>query len=470
MKNQIKYILIFIFFWTLPPVQAQVVDNAFSVKLGKNTILLIDAFTISVTSPNVENIPTIVFPELKGFEKRGTSRSGTTKIIGGKTVEINTFTQNYYAIKEGIYPFISFLVLVNGQEIRSDGTTIIVGKDNPIESNEEIESAVALENELLENAFLAVTIRKRQVYMDEGFSLSLSFLVSENNRAEMDFYETDQQLSQILKQLRPANCWEENFNIKEILPIPITVRGKRFTEYRVYQATFFPLNNQSIKIPAVGLTMKVGVETPESKEKATLKTFYSKPIEISVVDLPPHPLRNQISVGNLRLEEQLKTKNLKTGSSYSYDFTVVGEGNIAAIRDPIILNNTLFDVYPPKITQSINRQRGQVTGKKTFHYQLIPKRNGEFALRNLLGLVFFNPATQRYDTLHSALRVQVSGQNAVQSSSASFDNAFASFYAGLERLDSSQISIDYQAIIKNITNVFIFLMLMGMIFIFRKNG
>lgn len=467
MKSQIKYILIFIFFWTLPAVQAQLVENAISVGLGRNKILLIDAFTISVTSSNVENIPTIVFPELKGFEKRGTSRSGTTKIVGGKTVEINTFTQNYYAIKEGVYPFISFLVRVNGQEVRSDGTTIIVGKDNPIESNEEIESAVALENEKLEDAFLTVTVRKRQVYMDEGFSLSLSFLVSENNSAEMDFYETNQQLAQILKQIRPTNCWEENFNIKEILPIPITVRGKRFTEYRIYQATFFPLNNQSIKIPVVGLTMKIGAE--ENIEKAILKTFYSKPIEINVVNLPPHPLKNQISVGNLKLEEQLKTKNLKTGSSYSYDFTVVGEGNIAAIREPIVLNNSLFDVYPPKITQTTNRQRGRVTGRKTFHYQLIPKRNGDFALQNLLELVFFNPAMERYDTLRSALTVQVSGQNAIQNS-ITLDDAFTSFYAGLAQLDSRQISIDYQAIIKNITNVFIFLMLMGMIFIFRKNG
>ena len=467
MKKIILLILISIFFCTLPVVRAQSLEPTVSVELGKNAIALSEPFTVSVTIPNAETIPTIVFPELKGFQKRGTSRSGITKIVGGKSSEVSTFTQDYYALKEGTYAINAFSVLVNGQAVKAEGTEIVVGKSGENVPVGEGQDLVELENEATQGAFFTVTVRKRAVYVGEGFNLSVSFFVSENNTAEMDFYETDKQLEKILKQIKPANCWEENFGIKEIQPIPVKIRNKSFTEYRIYQATFFPFNNQTIKIPTVGLTMKIG--DGEAKEKETLQMFYSKPIEIRVVNLPAHPLKNQVLVGNLRLEESLKTTKLTTGKSYEYDFKIAGEGNISAIQSPVLeSNNTLFDVYPPDIEQGIGRRNGQVTGYKKFHYQLIPKRSGVFELGQIFELIFFNTNTEKYDTLRSNMTVQVSGQALAQTGVV--DKSPASFYEIINESDSKYTDIDYQLIIKNITNFLIVAMLLGMIYVFRKNG
>ena len=32
----------------------------------------------------------------------------------------------------------------------------------------------------------------------------------------MRFYELGKQLTEIIKKIKPANCWEENFNIENI--------------------------------------------------------------------------------------------------------------------------------------------------------------------------------------------------------------------------------------------------------------
>jgi len=467
MKKIILVIHIFIFFCTMPIVQAQSTKSPVSVELGKNAIALSEAFTVSVTISNAETIPTIVFPELKGFQKRGTSRSGITKIVGGKSSEISTFTQDYYAFKEGRYPINTLSVLINGLAIQAEGTEVVVGKNGPNRGLVQEQDLIEIENEAMQGAFFTITVRKRAVYVGEGFNLSVSFFVSENNTAEMDFYETDKQLEKILKQIKPAHCWEENFGIKEIQPIPVKIHNESFVEYRIYQATFFPFNDQPIKIPAAGLTMKIG--GGEAKEKEMLKTFYSNPIEVKVVGLPPHPLKNQVVVGNLRLEENLNTTKLTTGNSYQYSFKIAGDGNISAIQAPILGgNNALFDVYPPDSEQAISRHHGQVTGYKKFRYQLIPNRSGVFALGQIFELIFFNTATQKYDTLRSNLTVQVSGQALAQTGVV--DKSPASFYTIIDTLDSKYTDINYQFIIKNITNFLIVAMLLGMIYVFRKNG
>ncbi len=470
MKKNNRYILFLILFCTISVLKAQVADNPFLVEFSGTQIALQEPFTVSVKVTGLEQVPSVSFPDnIQNFQKRESSRSSLTSKIGGVTIITYTISQNYYPIKTGIYNTGPLEILVNKQVLRSEGTTVIVGKG--ASANEELEVMPAevdaeLENKANESAFLAVSVNKRRVYVQEGFNLRLSLLVSEDNATEMDFYEVEKQLEKILKVLKPANCWEESFGIQEIPAIPIMIGGKSFTEYRIYQASFFPLNNQSIHIPAVKLTMKIMPKVEEKIENVTLQTFNSKPLTISVTELPPHPLRNQVIVGNFRLEEKITNNTLETGKSYRYDFRIVGEGNIQSVREPTFANKTLFDVYPPDIEDNILRKKGQIMGAKTFRYQIIPKQNGDFVLGNIVFWVYFNSQKQAYDTLRSTLKLNIKGDNIQSTQLASSESE--SVYTGIEQWDTTKSVIDYQTIIRNIANVLVIIMLIGMIFIFKK--
>ena len=87
--------------------------------------------------------------------------------------------------------------------------------------------------DIRDDAFLALTTNKNKVYVGEGFTTTLSFYVAEDNRAPLQFYELGKQLSDVLKKVRPENCWEENFNIENINGEPVTINGKRYTQYKV---------------------------------------------------------------------------------------------------------------------------------------------------------------------------------------------------------------------------------------------
>ncbi|WP_428653293.1 BatD family protein [Runella sp.] len=471
MKKQNRYIVFLIFFWTISIAHAQITENPFAIEFSGTKITLLEPFTVSIKVTGLDQVPLISFPDnIKNFQKRESSRSSLTNQVGGKTIITYTVSQNYYPTKTGIFNTGPLEILVNKQIMRSEGTTVTVEQSSDVESDETEEESpeinAELEREASQGVFLAVSVDKRQVYVQQGFNLRLSLLVSEDNAAELDFYEVEKQLEKVLKLLKPANCWEENFGIQEIPDLPITIKGKRFTEYRIYQASFFPLNNQSITIPSVSWMMKMMTKSEEEKDIVELKTYSSKPLVVEVLSLPAHPLRNQVIVGNFRLEEKISSNQLKTGTSYRYNFRIVGEGNIQSIQEPTFTNMVLFDIYPPDIENNIIRQKNRIAGAKTFQYQIIPKQSGSFLMNDLVFWVYFNPKKQMYDTLRSTLNLTVIGEN-VQNTQLETADA-ESVYTGIEQWDSTKPVVDYQTIIRNIANILIIIMLIVMIFMFRK--
>ena len=129
-------------------------------------------------------------------------------------------------------------------------------------------------------------------------------MFSASNRAPLQFYELGKQLSGILKDVRPGNCWEENFNIENINDETVIINNKRYSQYKLYQGTFYPLNTEAIKFPSVGLKMiKYKVAKNPSffgqNRKEDFKTFNSKPRTVRVRELPLHPLKDVVAVGGL---------------------------------------------------------------------------------------------------------------------------------------------------------------------------
>ncbi|MFM7858170.1 MAG: BatD family protein, partial [Flammeovirgaceae bacterium] len=164
------------------------------------------------------------------------------------------------------------------------------------------------------------------------------------------------------------------------------------------------------------------------------KTFYSKPRTVRVKELPPHPLRNQVAVGEYQLQEKIASNQLETGQSVLYDFSIFGEGNISAIEKPKIENNSSFDFYEPNVKQSINRDNGRVTGTKSFSYFMIPKEPGTFAMKDYFKWVFFNPKKKKYDTLQSQQVISVIGES--QKNQSIESNDLGSFYDRADATDN----------------------------------
>lgn len=466
------YALVSIFLWGLTAWAQRPFDQDIRVETGVKNLILDQPFIMTVVVKNQVNRPTIVFPDFNGLEKRSATATSTTSSVAGKTIIVQTISQQYFAIKEGEYTLPEFTVVVDGNKVRSEGLNLSFkkGRDDPKTtetnptSSEEIEESDQPEGE---DVFLSVKASRANVYLKEGFSLRLALYVAKNAPIDMEFYQLGNQLQGILKMLRPATCWEENVGIEEIIQKEVVIKGRRYTEYQMYQAMLFPFTVQSVTFPAVSLKMLVTKNKAVGNEKnKSLQTFSSRPTRVVVKPLPAHPQRDQVAVGEYSLKETLTKTNLASGESLRYLFTIEGRGNLATVMPPEVPMVKAFDFYPPDMNQTVQRSYDQVRGEKTFDYFIVAKQNGTYPLGRFFQWVFFNPSTARYDTLRSTKTITVAGESLQNASIMDSDTRFV--YENIEQLDTTENYIDYQNMIRILTNGVVLVLLGIMGWIIRK--
>ena len=460
-------------------------QNNIQIILGPDEIGENQAWTIHVSISNEQLKSYDNFPDIEGFRKRGTSTQSQTSIVNGQMSSTQGVIMTYTPTKQGVFNLPAFKMKINNQVVSSNGKKIKIGPPVQVQARDPFRSFFdrdpfedtfgnKRETEFVdvkEDAFLALSTNKNEVYVGEGFTTTLSFFVSEGTRAPMQFHELGQQLSEILKKLRPSACWEENFNIENIEGETVEIANKNYTQYKIYQAVYFPLNNKTVNFPSVGLEMiKFKVAKNPSffgqNRQEDFKTFYSKPKSVKVKELPPHPLRDVVAVGDYRIDEKITSSAGETGKSLAYDFNVYGEGNISSIEKPNIPKGQTFDFFEPNVKQSINRENGRVAGTKAFSYFIIPQEPGNFDLKDYVQWVYFNPKTKKYDTLKSKVSLVISGESKKNDFISSSDGG--SFYDRIGLADNTLRSSASGAWLKIALNVFALLMLGGSVWLMFK--
>jgi hypothetical protein len=461
---------------------AAVYAQSVQITLGPDEVGENQAWTITITAQNDRLKSYDNFPEISGFRKRGTSTQSSTNIINGQISSSQSVITTYLPVKQGIITVPSFTMKVNDKPINVPGKKVKVGPpvqqqrdplrdffDRPDDFFGKGEPEFV---DIKEDAFLALTTSKDEVYVGEGFNTTISFFVATENRAPLQFYELGKQITEILKKVKPVNCWEENFNIENIEGESITINGKDYTQYKIYQATLYPLNTEPVAFPAFDMQMiKYKVAKNPSffgqNRKEDFKTFRSKPKRVNVKPLPPHPLKDVVAVGDYHLEERMRNVDIETGNSAPYEFNIYGEGNISAIEKPLLKRDGNFEFYEPNVQQNITHQKNRVTGTKSFNYFMIPKEPGQYKLGDYFQWVYFNPAKAKYDTLKSKLTVYVTGES--KKNEAIQSNDLGSFYDKIDNADNTLQPVTNNQWQKWIFNGFIVVMVGAAVFlVFKK--
>jgi len=453
------------------------------IDFGKTNIAVNEAFTITIKVENAKVKSHDPFPKIPGFKKHALASVTSSNNKGnGQITTTDALIQNYYAEKEGTYVIKPFSIKVNGKVVESPGITVSVG---PYDKNLGEPSKITLDDfldleknkeyvDIQDDAFLGLSANKNEVFVGEGVTVTLAFYVAATNKAILEFPPNlGNQLGDMLKKIRPAKSWEENFQIEEIAPVDVRINGKVYSQHKLYQATFYPLNNEPIIFPRVGLKMlkhqlPKGENDPMSlearlKAKKVDKLYYTLPKRIAVKELPPHPLRDQVPVGIFSLYEVVPKKKIRTGASFEYGFRVWGEGNISAIRAPQINNNEHFSFYPPTINQSVQRVGQKVSGWKTFNFHSIPKEAGKYQLKNYFNWIYFNLNSQRYDTLKARTAIEVAGES-LRNAEISAANV-GDFYDDINEESNHLSHNNFRQQVRYATNVLMVFMLAGMVFL-----
>ena len=243
----------FFLFVTLVCIHLSLQAQKPTIHIEKREIALNEPLYISLESPEKEIQSFCCFPEIESFKKVNISSATSTGNVGKKITKTYIRTQVYHPSKEGTFEIKTFTMKVNDMDIKVPGATIKVGAFD--ESKGELYDYSTSDErkftELKEKAFIDISIDKSEVFVGEGFNVILALYVASDNEAPMKFPDDmGQQVEEISKQISPANCWEENFEIDRIQePVRLSINQKYYEQYIFYQASFFPLNTEAIEFP-----------------------------------------------------------------------------------------------------------------------------------------------------------------------------------------------------------------------------
>jgi hypothetical protein len=445
------------------------------VELGASRLPITEYFTISLKLRGVPLKTVGDFPEIEGFQKSNRTITKARITAGSKAFIEETITQNYAALKEGSFVLKPFAILVNGKEVSSRGKTIRI---DPVPPEQE-EPAVTTNPPLAivplkeqapksSNSFLELETERHQVWVGEGVPVRLFFYVATEDQGYLDFHDFANQYQRIAKAMKQTNVWEENFEVNSTQPDTLLLRDKIYLRFPLAECIYYPLGDKDLHFPSVSLTM---VQWPKDQGYVagsnfqSLVTFNSKPVQIVVRELPAHPGKEAVQVGDYRLREGIDRTGFRTGKSFTYSFTVTGTGNLNALTMPETPRAPGLDVFPPAIQfkPDVNRKG---SGSKTFKYTIIARQPGRYDLGKLFRIPFFNPVRGQYDTLRSELNFQVAGSQDLPASTRPEETH--PFYKLINTESNTLTGINKFEEIKLYTNLVILFLICASLYVFYK--
>jgi len=91
---------------------------------------------------------------------------------------------------------------------------------------------------------------------------------------------------------------------------------------------------------------------------------------------------------------------LQANEAVSIKVVISGNGNIKLLKSPVPKFSSDMEVYDPKESTNITRDKGIISGKKTVEYIVVPRFPGEYKIKPLT-YSYFDPVKKSYTRLTS---------------------------------------------------------------------
>lgn len=341
----------------------------------------------------------------------GSSSSQNIQFINGKMSVSKTLSYYFQANAVGMFEIGAVKVVQKGKIYQSDPISIEIQKTamsaQPSPKKEQVVQGTGpAEGDL----FLRITVDKKRVYQNEPVVVTYK-LYTRVNVSSFNYNKLP----------GTAGFWVEEFPLPQQ---PETynemLEGKRYTVAVLKRMALFPMSPGTKHVEPMVLDCEVRVRQ-KSRDifddffsdpffgRTTRKTIQSKPVQIDVVPLPEDGKSDHFSgvVGQFKITSMVDKTSAKTNEAITYRYRAEGSGNIRTLPDPKIQFSTDFEVYPPKITDQVDRKGNTISGHKTYEYILVPRVPGVQTIKPV-SLTYFDPASRSYKTVQTkTIRIDV---------------------------------------------------------------
>ena len=419
--------------------------KSFSQKLtaqvSKNKVYVGEVFQLSFTANG--NMSGFKAPNMPDFDVySGPNQSTSVQIMNGSMNQTISYSYMIAARKEGKFTIGAAGATVNNAKAESNPITIEVIKgtapqkqqqqqNDPFASmfnnnpNAQQQQQQPQKTEVSnEDVFVRTYVNKKQCYLGEQITVTQKVYSRLNLRGFQNF-----------KPPGYDGFWAKDEERKGQIQLAV----ENFDGINYYVAEFmktylFPQRTGKLTVNSIEIDCVVRQQT--KKAQSVFDQFFgggyqdvvvkikSKPITIDALSLPEkgRPENFSGAVGKFNFKAELNHKKVKANEGLNLKVYVSGTGNINLAETPKINFPEGFETYEPKISENISTTGG-ISGSKTYDYLVIPRKAGEFILKDL-DFSYFDTEKKQYIKIPSPeLKITVEAADPNSTNSAQVYNS-----------------------------------------------
>lgn len=246
-------------------------------------------------------------------------------------------------------------------------------------------------------ASLLLSSDKNEIYSGECIHLELDFVLSDENRVPLKFYELADQLNTLIsKSFISDSAWMTNNSGIDINGVHSD--DKRCTNYRIINLNYCPAKAGEIQFPELELRV---AKLTTRKEFHKLVKFRSNALRIKVKSLPNQGASNYDQyglTGNFNLNDSFNQPTADVNSIVEYRIEISGEGLTYPITAPEIrMANVKAELVDVIDTDASLPQKHY--SSKVFIYKLIFAKAGQYDFKNSISFSYIDPNSLKLVTL-----------------------------------------------------------------------
>ena len=321
---------------------------------------------LEIIGENYQQQSPVRFPDLSKFEILGNATESVAAIdpeTGNvvRQVLYHLILQPKHAGKTRIG---SALVQVNGKTYKSEPFEILVRDGKP--KHDAWGRSVSMVMEVLD----------KEVYENQPVNVVLKLKANPHNY--LDFRKVNQiKLPQKTKNIYTVNLKREDIEIDK------------------NDETAMQVIASFVVVPEKDGNLFVSPATALFNEERIL----SNPLKIHGKKLPegaPRGFKN--AVGKFDLEVEIPKEEVEVNQPMDVFVKLKGKGNIIGVELPKIVESDDYTILKP--TQKIDVKESELSGEKTDHYVIIPKKEEEITIR-YEDFAYFDIDEKQYQTINS---------------------------------------------------------------------
>ena len=339
--------------------------------------------------------------DLSNFVVEGPSVGIRTEFVNGRVTHARELTYTLYGRKEGVFVIGPAKLQLGGQTYSTKPIQLVVSKE--IASNQQKNQNGRDSSVLEDNLFVRVERDKDQVFVGEQVLLSYDLCYRYQLR-DVGFKEVPSY----------SGFWTKDLFVAQRLDATRQmINGMSFHVAPLRKLALFPASAGKHVVDPLAISCSIS-QSGRRRSRFDAFSFFDDPffgrsqtlivtsdsVSIDVLPLPRdgQPTAFDGAVGSYDLSSSVQPATVRAGDPVTLRVLIQGKGNIDALGEPKLSDIKGVKKYDPKIQQKQNIDSNGYGGSKSLEYILIPEAPGEFIVPEVT-FSFFNPSTQRYQTL-----------------------------------------------------------------------